>query len=87
MRGTIEITQTFISEYVEPTRPKLLKTDMELKLNIKDEKPFHFNPRQLSISERKNLRRILDELLAKEIIQPSKSEYASPIVLVRKKNG
>lgn len=38
-------------------------------------------------SEKDHLRKILDRLLDKGIIQPSESEYASPIVMVKKKNN
>jgi len=37
--------------------------------------------------ERDQLKCLLNDLLAKNIIRPSESEYASPIVLVKKKNG
>jgi len=37
--------------------------------------------------KRDQLKRLLDDLLANNIIRPSESEYASPIVLVKKKNG
>jgi len=59
---------------------------MELKLYLTDEKPFHFNPRQMSAFEKEQLKKILD-LLERKIIHPSKSEFVSPIILVKKKNG
>jgi len=48
---------------------------------------LYFSPRRLAFTEKEQLQKILDELLAKEVIRPSSSEYASPIVLVKKKNG
>jgi len=36
---------------------------------------------------KENVSKIIDNLLKNEIIRPSNSEYASPIVLTRKKNG
>lgn len=50
-------------------------------------KDFYFSPRRLAYSEKDKLREIVDDWLEKGIIRPSNSEYASPIVLVWKKNG
>lgn len=57
---------------------------MTLKFN--NVKNFHFFPRSLSYSEKEQLRKILDDLLAKGIIRASDSEYASPFVPVPKKS-
>jgi len=38
-------------------------------------------------TENEKLQVILDEYLSEGIIRPSESEYASPIVLVKKKSG
>ncbi|XP_018406278.1 PREDICTED: uncharacterized protein LOC108782494 [Cyphomyrmex costatus] len=83
----LNLRELFKSEYIEPKRPSIPRVDMELKLYLSDNKPFHFNPRRMSAFEKEKLRKILDELLERHIIQPSKSEFASPIILVKKKNG
>jgi hypothetical protein len=44
-------------------------------------------PYRLSDSERGEVRKIIDELLAHGIIRKSTSPFASPILLVRKKQG
>lgn len=49
--------------------------------------PFYFRPRRLSYSEKEQVHKILDDLLTRGIIRKSNSQYSSPIVLVRKKNG
>lgn len=59
----------------------------ELVIELKDSSVFHFNPRRLSYFEKDKLQIILDDLIEKKIIKPSSSEYSSPIVLVKKKNG
>lgn len=41
----------------------------------------------MSYEEKSQVRKIIDDLLARNIIRPSNSEYASRTVLVRKKNG
>lgn len=54
---------------------------------MKNPKPFHFLPRRISYAERDQLRGILNELIDSNTIRPSESEYASAIVLTKKKNG
>lgn len=44
-------------------------------------------PYRLSVSECEELRRQLDELLALNFIRPSTSNFASPVLFVRKKDG
>lgn len=44
-------------------------------------------PFRLSQTERKGLRAITDQLLEAGMIEPSTSPYASPVLLVKKKNG
>jgi len=83
----VSLRELFKSEYIEPVRPSNPKVDMELKLYLTDEKPFHFNPRRISAFEKEQLRKILDDLLERRIIQSSKSEFVSPIILIKKKNG
>lgn len=58
---------------------------LEIVLKIHD--VFYFQPWRLSYFEKKKMQEILDPLLEKGIIRPSKSEYGSPIVLVKKKSG
>jgi len=41
----------------------------------------------LSYFEKEKLQIILDDLLFRKIIKPSNSEYSSPILLIKKKNG
>lgn len=70
-----------------PERPESPEVKASLKLEVKDSQPFYFQPHRLSYVEKERLRLILDELERTGIIRPSKSEYVSPIVLVRKKNN
>lgn len=59
----------------------------ELEIQLKDNSLFHFKSRRLSYYEKDKLQKILDDLLDRNIIKPSSSEYSSPIVLIKKKNG
>ncbi|KAG1925740.1 interleukin-1 receptor accessory protein-like 1-A [Pimephales promelas] len=49
--------------------------------------PFKERTRRVSPADFEDLRKHLLDLLASEIIEESNSPYASPVVLVRKKNG
>lgn len=58
---------------------------MDIKLN--DTTPVVYRPYRLSHMEREKVRNMVEELEDSGIIRPSTSEYASPILLVRKKTG
>jgi transposase InsO family protein len=51
------------------------------------EKPVVYTPYRLSLAERKVVKQITTELLQNGIIRESRSPYASPILLVKKKDG
>jgi len=85
-----EIENIVASFYLNNSSPpsELITCDPpELKIELKDSSIFHFNPRRLSFFEKDKLQLILDDLLARKIIEPCRSEFSSPIVLVKKKNG
>lgn len=67
---------------------ELGKTDIvEMSIQLKDNEPVVYRPYRLPISEREKVRGMVQELIDCDIIQPSTSPYASPIVLVKKKTG
>lgn len=59
------------------------------KVVLKDESLFCYNPRRMSIQERKVLDEIIDDLLKREnvLVQTSISPYCSRIILVSKRDG
>ena len=57
------------------------------RIHLTDRKPFRLPFRRVPPSQYHKLRQVLNEMEEKEIIQKSTSEYASPLVLVWKKNG
>lgn len=59
----------------------------ELKIKLKIDKTVYYRPYRLAPIEREKVKEILKELLAEEIIRESDSDFASPILLVRKKDG
>ncbi|EFA12439.1 Retrovirus-related Pol polyprotein from transposon 297-like Protein [Tribolium castaneum] len=62
-------------------------SSVEMKIQLTTEKPVCHRPRQFSEFERIKIREIVDELLANGIVRESQSPYASPVLLVKKKNG
>lgn len=60
---------------------------IKTKIILKDEKPVAFGPRRLSAHEKNIVNEIMEEWLKEGMIQPSNSEYACAIVLVKKKDG
>lgn len=72
------------NRYIEAIRPDNPKIRAEIKLRLENNKPFSCSPRRLASSEKEKLQELLDEYLKNGIICPSDSEYASPIVLVKK---
>ncbi|KAJ0174972.1 hypothetical protein K1T71_009113 [Dendrolimus kikuchii] len=67
------------------TRKK--ESNVKLKIILTDEDPIHQTPRRLSPLEKDIVNKQIQGWLDQEVIKPSKSEYASPIVLAKKKNG
>lgn len=62
-------------------------TTGKMAIKLKDSTPVAYRPRRLAYQERIQVKRIIDELLSNGIVRKSCSEYASPIVLVKKKNN
>ena len=56
-------------------------------LDTGDTQPIHQLPRRVPQARRLEVRKMLDEMLEKDVIQPSHSPWSSPIILVRKKDG
>lgn len=59
----------------------------EMTIQLTSNKPICYRPYRLAIAERPTVRNKVEQLLASGVIQESNSDYASPIILVPKKNG
>lgn len=81
-----ELKRLIEEKYVDKIGNKRLDS-YAMKIKLLDDKPVYSNPRRLSFREKQEVQKPLDELLQGDRIRPSDSPYASPIVLVRKKNG
>ncbi|GFS62980.1 retrovirus-related Pol polyprotein from transposon 17.6 [Trichonephila clavipes] len=66
---------------------KTASTDVPMRIILKDEEPVCQPPRRLAFTERQEVNKQIEEWLNEGIIRPSSAEYASPIVMVKKKDG
>lgn len=64
-----------------------LAKGVEHNIRLSDSRPFRERSRRLAPADIEDVRKHLQELLRAGIIKESRSPYASPIVIVRKKNG
>lgn len=61
---------------------KKQEADIKMKLVLKDDEPVYQCARHLSPGEKEIVNTQINEWIEKGIVQPSTSEYASPVVLV-----
>ncbi|KAA0724940.1 Retrovirus-related Pol polyprotein from transposon 412 [Triplophysa tibetana] len=64
-----------------------LAEGVEHHIRLHDNKPFRERSRRLAPADIEDVRRHIKDLLVAGIIKESRSPYASPIVIARKKNG
>lgn len=62
-------------------------TTTQMDIRLTDDSPFTYRPYRMSRTEQNRVKEIIEELLANDIIRESDSNYCSPILLVKKKNG
>ena len=64
------------------------ETDLvEMTIETGDAEPHKCAPRRMPFAVREEVARQLERMQAAEVIQPSTSPWASPVVMVRKKDG
>lgn len=82
----LETIREFSYTFITGTATSTVKTgSMEIKLTSTT--PISHRPYKLSVDEKSRVRDIVSDLLSKGIIRESQSDYASPIILVKKKDG
>ncbi|KAH0820685.1 hypothetical protein GEV33_002106 [Tenebrio molitor] len=80
-----------ITEFRDRLAPSLSElgcaksTEMEIRLT--EDKPFSYKPYRMARSEQEIVKNMVDELLEHNIVRESDSNYCSPVLLVKKKNG
>lgn len=60
---------------------------IEMRIELNDDQPFFCRPYRMARAEQEIIKDMVNELLENDIIRESNSNYASPVVLVKKKNG
>jgi len=77
-----------VADLINNYQPKATKeTNIRMKIILKDDQPVYRRPRRLSRSEQQEVVRQIKQWLEDGIVRPSSSEYASLIILVKKKTG
>ena len=57
------------------------------RINTGDAKPIKQSVRRVPFNQRQHVRELLDDMLQQGVVEPANGPWASPIVLVRKKDG
>lgn len=86
-RRLFEILEEFSDCFSKNTTELGCTDKIEMKIELNTEKPICYRPYRLSIKEKEIVREKIDDLLENGVIQESTSEFASPIIIVRKKTG
>ena len=77
-----------IREIILNYKPNKTKsTNVEMKIVVKNEEPIFHSPRRLPFAERKIVEAQIKDWCEQGIVEPCSSEYSSPVVLVKKKDG
>lgn len=66
---------------------KKCEIDYKMTITLRDDESVYQRPKRLSLSEKEKVSAHVNEWLTAGIIQPSFSDYASPVVLIKKKTG
>lgn len=77
-----EVLRSVRNSIVEP-----INDDYSVRVNLKDTSIYAYAPRRFAYMERLQIRKIIDDLIERKIIQPSVSPYCARIVPVRKRDG
>lgn len=73
---------------VATTTSEIGKTSIdEMKIELKSSDIVKYKPYRVPYCQMETLRKIINDLLENDVIEPSTSEYCSPVVLVAKKDG
>jgi len=83
-KETKETIENIIISY-EPKKCK--STNIELSIVLKDETPIYQRPYKTSIQEKQIIEKVVDEWIKEGIAEPCSSEFTSPVLIVKKKDG
>ena len=61
--------------------------EIQHSIDTKDASPVRQSARRIPVAQQEEVRKLLREMQEKDVIQPSRSPWAAPVVLVKKKDG
>ncbi|XP_032679538.1 uncharacterized protein LOC116847991 [Odontomachus brunneus] len=76
-----------VFEEVEKFECPIAEDNYAVRVNLVDHSIYAYAPRKFAFQKRKQIRDIIDDLIARKIVKPSTSQYCARIVPVRKKDG
>lgn len=83
----LSLLNTFRHCFAFTTSELGYSTLTEMSISLLDDTPVVYRPYRLAVKEKEIVRQMVDELQENNIIRPSVSSYASPVILVKKKTG
>ncbi|KAL0810648.1 hypothetical protein ABMA28_010755 [Loxostege sticticalis] len=86
LQQLLAIINDFSQFLISGTATSTVKTG-SMVIRLKSDTPINYRPYRLSHAETLRVREIIKDLLDKGVIQESESDFASPILLVKKKDG
>lgn len=85
LSADMSITVTNLIKQYNPQQNS--KSPVQMKIIVSDDRPVYQTPRRVSYADQRIIDEQVGTWLKEGIIQQSSSEYASPVVLVSKKDG
>lgn len=82
----LDIINQFSENLITGTANTTVKTGT-MRIQLKNDAPVVYRPYKMSHSEKLRVREIISDLKEKNIIRESQSEFSSPILLVKKRDG
>jgi hypothetical protein len=83
----LKLLLTYSDVFTSPKGPLGRTGKLKHTIDTGNSRPIRQGPRRIPFSQRLEVRQLVDDMLAQDTIQPSTSPWASPIVLVKKKDG
>ncbi|GBO32656.1 hypothetical protein AVEN_132160-1 [Araneus ventricosus] len=83
----LDLLKKFPDAFEESHKDSRRRINVKHKIQTGDHSPISQRPYRISPTERRIIHDEVEKMLRKEIIQPSKSPWSSPVVLVKKKDG
>ena len=83
-----KLQEEFSDIFAEPTALPPFRENHNHKIPVKEgSDPINQRPYRYAVHQKNEIDKMVEEMLAAGTIQPSSSPYASPVVLVKKKDG